>query len=232
MQTNNPLSRLRPRQTGYGVAVIAAAATRPPGRPAGSVAEQTRAELLSSARELFSQYGYHATTFQQVAERAGLTRPAVNYHFRTKRALYQQVTQACYRSVVAPAVGEAVKESTLAQQVSVFLDVAGGAVADDPSAAAFLCTSTAECATWPDLRDPKHDPITTVRAFLASAVDAAEQHGELRVDIEAGPLIESLVAMLCAVWFYVGFLGAKHERATTSTIHQLLTGSLSLISQP
>jgi hypothetical protein len=52
-------------------------------------------------------------------------------------------------------VREAVKERTLAQQVSVFIDVAGRAAAlDDQSAAAFLCTSAAECATWPYLRDP------------------------------------------------------------------------------
>jgi hypothetical protein len=76
-------------------------------------------------------------------------------------------------------VCEAVKERTLAQQVSVFIDVAGRAVAQDQCAAAFLCTSAAECAIWPELRDPEDDPITTVRAFLTRAVRAAQQRGEL-----------------------------------------------------
>ena len=195
------------------------------------MAEKTRADLVASARELFGRYGYRGTTFAQVAQQAGITRPAVHYHFPTKRALYQQVTEACYRTVVATAVGEAVRERTLAQQLSVFIDVAARAVAQDRSAAAFLSTSAAECATWPDLRDPEHDPITTVRAFLTWAVRAAEQREELRADIEPGPLVELLVALLCGVWVYVGFLGTEQERAITDTIHHLLTGGLSALTE-
>ncbi len=150
----------------------------------------------------------------------------------TKRALYQKVMEASRAAVVAPAVREAVKERTLAQQVSVFIDVTGRAAAQDRLAAAFLCTSAAECATWPDLRDPEHDPIATVRAFLTRAVRAAEQRGELRgTDLDLGPLVELLVAMCCGIWFYVGFLGTEHGRAITSTIRQLLTGRLPTLTE-
>ena len=181
---------------------------------------------------MFGRYGYHGTSFKQVAQQAGITRPAVNYHFPTKQALYQHVTEDCYRTVVAPAIEEAVKERTLAQQVSVFIDVGGRALAQDRSAAAFLCTAAAECATRPNLLDYQHDPITTVREFLTSAVRTADQRGELRADIEVEPLVELLVAMLCGVWAYVGFLGAEHGRAITSMTYQLLAGRLSLINQP
>jgi AcrR family transcriptional regulator len=191
---------------------------------------ETRADLICSAGELFRRHGYHGTTFRQVAHRAGVTRSAVNYHFPTKRALYQTVMEASCAAVVAPAVREAVKERTLAQQVSVFIDVAARAAAQDRLAAAFLCTSAAECATWPDLRDPEHDPIATVRAFLTRAVRAAEQRGELR-GTDLGPLVELLVAMLCGIWFYVGFLGTEHGRAITSTIRQLLTGRLPTLTE-
>ena len=185
---------------------------------------------MCSARELFSRQRYHGTTLEQVAQRAGVTRTAVTYHFPSKRALYQQVTEASYAAVLAPAVRDAVKERTLAQQVSVFVDVAGRAAAQDQPAAAFLCTSAAECATWPDPRDPEHDPTTTVRAFLTRAVRAAEQRGELS-DTELEPLVELLVAMLCGVWIYVGFLGTEHGRAMTPTIHQRLTGTLSTLTE-
>ena len=190
---------------------------------------ETRADLICSAGELFRRHGYHGTTFRQVAHRA-VTRSAVNYHFPTKRALYQTVMEASCAAVVAPAVREAVKERTLAQQVSVFIDVTARAAAQDRLAAAFLCTSAAECATWPDLRDPEHDPLATVRAFLTRAVRAAEQRGQLR-GTDLGPLVELLVAMLCGIWFYVGFLGTEHGRAITSTIRQLLTGRLPTLTE-
>ena len=121
---------------------------------------------------------------------------------------------------------EAVKERTPAQQVSVFIDVAGRAAAlDDQSAAAFLCTSAAECATWPYQRDPD-----MTRSLPPGVLDAGSarrrERGELS-DTELGPLVELLAAMLCGVWVYVAFLGTEHGRAITPTIHQLLTGRLS-----
>lgn len=206
---------------------MTAAAIRGRGRRVGASAEQTRADLLCSARDVFGRYGYQGTNVARVARQAGVTRPAVHYHFRSKQALYRQVNEACYRMVVAPAVEAAVNQRSLAQQVSTFMDVAGRAIAHDQSAAAFLCTSAAECATWPDLRDPEHDPVTTIRAFLTWAVRAAEQRGELCADVEVGPLIEMLVAMLCSVWLYVGFLGDPDEvRAITCRMDQLLTAGL------
>lgn len=223
-------TRLPARQIGYGLGVQASVGTRAPGRPVGAKGDVTRAELVCCARDVFSRYGYHGTTFAQVAQQAGITRPAIHYHFPNKQALYRQVTKTCYETVVAPAVAQALQERTLAQQVAAFIDVAGRAVAQDQSAAAFLSTATSECAMWPNLRDPDHDPITTVRAFLTSAVRAADQRGELRDDIEAEPLVELLVAMLCGVWIYIGFLGARHGCALAtlaSSAHHLLTVTLS-----
>jgi len=43
--------------------------------------------------------------------------------------------------------------------------------------------------------------------------------------------VELLVAMLCGVWVYVGFLGTEHGGAINSTIQQLLTGTLSTLTE-
>jgi len=43
-------------------------------------------------------------------------------------------------------------------------------------------------------------------------VRAAQQRGELR-DTQSGPVVELLVAMLCGVWVYVGFLGIHNPAA-------------------
>ncbi len=72
--------------------------------------------MIARLQFLHGEHGYHGTTFEQVAQRTGVTRTADTYHFPSKRALYQQVTEASYRAVLAPAVREAVKERTLAQQ--------------------------------------------------------------------------------------------------------------------
>lgn len=60
-------------------------------RPSGRREEQvsaTRQRILEAARSLFSEHGYDATSVRMVARACGLTNPAVHYHFRTKRDLY------------------------------------------------------------------------------------------------------------------------------------------------
>ena len=50
-------------------------------------AAQTREALLQAALQSFGEVGWKASTFESIAERAGVTRGALNHHFRSKRAL-------------------------------------------------------------------------------------------------------------------------------------------------
>jgi AcrR family transcriptional regulator len=44
----------------------------------------TRTQLQSVALELFAERGYDSTSLREIAERLGITKAAVYYHFRTK----------------------------------------------------------------------------------------------------------------------------------------------------
>src|SRR5262249_11767150 len=44
----------------------------------------TRARILDAARDLFSRRGYQRTSIQQIAERLGVVKTAVLYHFPAK----------------------------------------------------------------------------------------------------------------------------------------------------
>lgn len=48
---------------------------------------QTRARLLASAREVFSQHGFQGATVREICRRAGANVAAVNYHFGSKDGL-------------------------------------------------------------------------------------------------------------------------------------------------
>ena len=52
-------------------------------------AEKTRESLLDAAELLFLRQGVAATTLEQIAREAGLTRGAVYWHFENKVALFQ-----------------------------------------------------------------------------------------------------------------------------------------------
>src|SRR5882762_1448665 len=47
-------------------------------------AEQTRQQILETAKRLFIEGGYDATSLQMIADEMGLTKAAVYYHFRAK----------------------------------------------------------------------------------------------------------------------------------------------------
>ena len=51
----------------------------------------TRAQIVEAAAALLAQNGYAATSLEQVAAHAGLTRGAIYYHFASKEALYWEV---------------------------------------------------------------------------------------------------------------------------------------------
>ena len=54
-------------------------------------AEQTRAQILLTARRLFAEQGYDATSIQMIADEMGLTKAAVYYHFRAKSDMLKAV---------------------------------------------------------------------------------------------------------------------------------------------
>jgi AcrR family transcriptional regulator len=51
-------------------------------------ADQRRAQLLEVARDRFADLGFHATSMDEIAEAAGVTKPVLYQHFPSKRALY------------------------------------------------------------------------------------------------------------------------------------------------
>src|ERR1051325_8260157 len=88
-------------------------ASRGPGRPPAAKAAETRERIIRAAREVFSELGYDAATFQAIAIRAGLTRPAINHYFASKRVLWSQVVEQTDALVVSAGRTRAKGETNL-----------------------------------------------------------------------------------------------------------------------
>src|ERR1041384_2531455 len=54
-------------------------------------ADQRRLQLLEVARARFADQGFHATSMDEIAEAAGVTKPVLYQHFPSKRALYSEL---------------------------------------------------------------------------------------------------------------------------------------------
>ncbi|WP_322795855.1 helix-turn-helix domain-containing protein [Tepidiforma sp.] len=71
---------------------------RAAGHAGGAGAGSTRQRILDCARDLFARYGFDATSVRMIARSAGVTDPAVYYHFPGKYDLLRAL-------MVEPAYG-------------------------------------------------------------------------------------------------------------------------------
>ena len=78
-------------------------------------AGEVRERLLSGATELFASKGYAATTVREIVGRAGVTKPALYYYFRSKEGLYLDLMREPF-SEFAALVEEAVLEAGSARE--------------------------------------------------------------------------------------------------------------------
>jgi AcrR family transcriptional regulator len=202
-------------------------ATRGPGRPPAAKAAETRERIVRAAREVFSELGYDAATFQAIAIRADLTRPAINHYFASKRVLYRDVVEKTNEMVVAAGMEKAQGETALLKRLSAFFSAAMQADTRDRSAAAFLVTSVLESQRHPELSRDEHNSLKTSRAFVAWAVSDAIERGELTTDTDVPTLVEMLVAVMWGMGFYAGYVGGHDELGTiVDTLERLLANKL------
>lgn len=70
-------------------------------------AHQRRRQLLDTALEAFATDGFHATSMNDVAEAAGVTKPVLYQHFASKRQLYLELLED-----VGARLGQVIQEAT------------------------------------------------------------------------------------------------------------------------
>lgn len=52
-----------------------------------------QARILDAAQEVFAEHGFRGGTVDEIASRAGMSKPNLLYYFKTKKALYRAVLQ-------------------------------------------------------------------------------------------------------------------------------------------
>lgn len=166
---------------------------------------------MLAAREVFSELGYDAATFQAIAIRADLTRPAINHYFSNKRVLYQEVVERTNSSVVTAGAERAQNAKTLVDRLEAYIAAAVQADDKDRSAAAFLVTAVLESQRHPELSQGQNDSLENSRIFVTWAVNEAIESGELTTETDVKTLVEMLVAVLWGMGFYAGFVGGHEE---------------------
>src|SRR5436190_18045980 len=80
-------------------------------RPSRLTASARRAQLITVGRGVFAERGYEAASVEDIAERAGISKPIVYEHFGGKEGLYAVVVDRELEHVVGR-VTEAIADGT------------------------------------------------------------------------------------------------------------------------
>ena len=156
------------------------AEAREPGGQAGGVPDKrgTRRAILAVAQELFAAQGYAGTSVADIANRLGMSKAALYYHFRSKtdilRALLEEPVAAYSRLAGSAAAGQLGAQDLLGAVIDTTADLHAlvDVIGNDPSARSALQDLLPRSreineAITAALAGPRPDPAGIIRAHAA-----------------------------------------------------------------
>jgi AcrR family transcriptional regulator len=186
-------------------------------------AEQRRTQLLEVAIEIFAERGFHATSMDDIAEAAGVTKPVLYQHFPSKRALYRELLddvdrQLTERLVVATAAATSGRERVQEGFAAYFRFVAahrasfrllfGASVRNDPEFAA-VAEATIDRVAELIAQLIDIDAVTDHRHTLAHAMVGMAEATSRRVVNDEGENDPDRLAAWLAEMAWFGLRGVR-----------------------
>jgi len=189
-------------------------------------AEQRRTQLLEVAIELFATHGFYATSMEDIAEAAGVTKPVVYQHFPSKRALYRELlhdvdARLTDRLVIATASATTGRERVqegfaayfhfVAEHRAAFRLLFGASVRNDPE---FSMVADATIERFADLIAEliEIDAAPEHRRTLAHAVVGMAEATSRRVTNDEGEDDPDRLAHWLAEMAWFGLRGVRAEQ--------------------
>ncbi|WNG89956.1 TetR/AcrR family transcriptional regulator [Mycobacterium sp. ITM-2016-00317] len=180
------------------------------GRPVGADSEQTRRTIVRAAGELVAERGYHAATFQQIAARAGVSRPTLHYYYASREQLYEALLTDL-RDNVDDCAAEAMPAGTLLTQLAAFIAGIQRLGAAQPALLKVLVTARIDHHRGAHRHDGAAALAAAVHAFYDAVVVDAVRRGELPPDTDAHAVADLLGALFWGLGFHAGFIGGHDQ---------------------
>lgn len=163
------------------------------GRPAGGDAttRATRASLIESAYEAFSENGYNGASMRDVARRGGVSLTALMHHFPRKSDLLVAVLDKRDSSF-------AIDPNTPPPIEELFADMVRGARRNEQIEGLVRLYTVLAAESW-DVDHPAHQYFVHRRAeftqFLSTGIRRGQAEGELAQNTDPDELAIAIVAL-------------------------------------
>jgi AcrR family transcriptional regulator len=158
-------------------------------------ASQRRAQLIDVGRDTFADVGYEAATVEEIARRAGITKPIVYGHFGGKDGLYAVIIEQeadCVFTAIEAAISTGLPRERIEAAVLAFLEY----VRDHPTGFVLLARDS-----------PASSRYSSMLAAIASRVAEifAEEFEQAGYDTANAPIYaQALIGMVTYVgqWWH------------------------------
>ncbi len=154
----------------------------------------TKDDILDIAYEAFAEKGYRGTSLGYIADKIGVTRPALYYHFQSKEALFKAVYER-----MDPLVSTNPDDVCAAQDAETYLAAFDelmrsilGNLRSDPSRARFVATVESAAYQSPEIMEEVKRQDAEIKAIFTRALTRAQELGVLRDGLSVEDSIEFL----------------------------------------
>ena len=167
----------------------------------GADSERTRQTILRAAREVIALSGYPAATFQQMAMRAGVSRPTLHYYFDTREQVYEALAQAVHAQI-ARYIAEAREFPEPRARLVAFTEAVAHLCREDPGALRFLVTMQVEQRRGVHCNATAESAIAAIHGFYDTLADT-------RADTRG--LADLLASVFWGIAFHAGFVASDSD---------------------
>ncbi len=173
--------------------------------------KERRAQLLDSALEVFVAQGYHAAAMDDIAERAGVSKPVLYQHFPGKLDLYLALLEHAAEQIISDTRSALASTQDNEQRVEATVQVFYDYVAHDEGA--FRLVFESDLTNEPAVREQ----VDRVTAICADEITAVIEEDTGLPDEAARLIAVSLVGMAqvsARFWLQAGGEIPREEAAS------------------
>lgn len=160
-------------------------------------AERTKDRILRAADSLFGELGFDATTTRDIAERSGINKALIHYHFGKKDELLETLLEGYYARLSRALAGALGERSGLAAQIEDVLDAYADFLAENRSFTRIVQREVASGRHVERVVDRTLPLFRLGNEWLGRALEEAPD------DLEATHLLTSVYGMV-VTWFTYG----------------------------
>ena len=176
--------------------------------------EQRRQQVLAAALDVFSAAGYHAASMDEIAERAGVSKPVLYQHFPGKLDLYLALLDAGIDDLMAAARSALTGTTDNATRVRAMVN-AYFAFVEEPSGA-FRLVFESDLSNEPAVRQ-RVDAADLALARLTAGVIAADTGLSEAEALLLSSGMQGMVQMASRRWLHDGAAVPREDAAELIT---------------